>query len=349
MSVITVLGEIEDSELGVVLPHEHLMSNATMQWMKPQDPDELLASLQPFSPERRVHSQMEPFFYRDVLSSLDPLEAVSGLLAFREAGGRTIVDVSPPAFGRDPYALKAISELSGLNVVMGCGEYVESAHSQYVAVCSVGQIRDSLITEVMEGVGKTGIRAGIIGEIGSGNPVTAAEERVLRAAAQAQLATGVALNIHRTVFPDPNAGIDALRIVLDEGVNPARVVMSHCDERPEPEFSLEVGSYGAFIELDTFGMEHWAANCIQRGQTVRRAFDRDRVELVKTIAEAGYIEQLLISQDVSMKTQRLTYGGAGYAHISRNIEPILLQEGFTPEELAVIRVENPRRMLRVTR
>ena len=207
MSVITVLGEIDDSKLGVVLPHEHLLSNATMQWMKPQDPDELLASLQPLSPEYRVRSQMEPFFYRDVLSSLDPLEAIGGLQAFREAGGRTIVDLSPPAFGRDPMALKAISELSGLNVVMGCGEYVESAHSQYVAVCSIGQIRDSLIGEIIEGVGNTGIRAGIIGEIGSGNPVTAAEEKVLRAAAQAQLATrGLRLNIHRSVFPGPRCG-----------------------------------------------------------------------------------------------------------------------------------------------
>jgi phosphotriesterase-related protein len=345
MTVITVLGEIEESELGVVLPHEHLIANGTMQWAKPQDPDELLASLQPLSPADRVRSQMAPFHYRSVLSSLDPLEAIDGLRSFREAGGKTVVDLSPPAFGRDPVALKAIAELSGLNVVMGCGEYVESAHSQYVAVCSIGQIRDSLISEIVEGVGNTGIRAGIIGEIGSGNPVTAAEEKVLRAAAQAQLATGVALNIHRSVFPDPLAGIDALRIVLDEGVDPTRVVMSHCDERPEPEFSLEVGRSGAFIELDTFGMEHWAANCIQKGELVRRSFDSDRVDLVKTIAEAGHIKQLLISQDVAMKTQRLTYGGAGYAHISTNIEPILLQEGFTPEEIAGIRVDNPRRML----
>ena len=349
MSVITVLGEIDDSDLGVVLPHEHLIANGTAQWDKPEDPDLLLASLQPISPVNRVRSQMEPFFYRSVLSSLDPLEAINGLKPFREAGGRTVVDLSPPAFGRDPVALKAISELSDLNVVMGCGEYVESAHSQYVAVCSVGQIRDSLISEIEVGVGNTGIRAGIIGEIGSGNPVTDAEEKVLRAAAQAQRATGVALNIHRSVFPDSNAGIDALEMVLDEGVDPARVVMSHCDERPEPEFSLEVGRRGAFIEFDTFGMEHWASNCIQRGGFVRRAFDRDRVDLVKIIADAGYVDQLLISQDVSMKTQRVTYGGAGYAHISTNIEPILLHEGFTAEELKGIRVDNPRRMLRISR
>ena len=347
MSVITVLGEIDESELGVVLPHEHLLANATMQWAKPEDPEELLTSLEPLSPTNRVRSQVAPFFYRSVLMHLDPLETVRELEPFAEAGGGTVVDLSPPAFGRDPVALKAIAELSGLNVVMGCGEYVESAHANYVAVCDIGQIQDVITREIVEGVGKTGIRAGIIGEIGSGNPVAKEEEKVLRAAARAQLDMGVALNIHRTVFPDPNAGLDALQIVLDEGVDPSKVVMSHCDERPEPEFALEVGRRGAFIELDTFGMENWACNATQRGQPIRRSFDHHRIEIMKAAADAGYMEQLLISQDTCMKTQRISHGGSGYAHISQNIESVLLQEGFTAEELKLVRVDNPRRVLSV--
>jgi phosphotriesterase-related protein len=326
---------------------EHLLADATMQWAKPEDPDQLLTALGPLQSRDRVRSQMEPFFYRSVLYSLDPLETIEELQPFIEMGGNTVVDLSPPAFGRDPVALKAIAELTGLNVIMGCGEYVSSAHSPYIAVCSIDQIHDVLVSEITDGVGNTGIRAGIIGEIGSGNPVTDSEKKVLRAAAQAQKATGVALNIHRTVFPDPDAGLDALEIVLEEGVDPAKVIMSHCDERPEPEFSLEVGRRGAFIELDTFGMEHWAANTLQKGSPVRRAFDRDRIELLKVLADAGYLDQLLISQDVCMKTQRLSHGGAGFAHISENVEPVLLQQGFTEEDLKTIRVENPRRVLRV--
>ncbi len=347
MKVITVLGEVQDSDLGLVLPHEHLIADATMQWVKPEDPGLLRTALGPLLSRDRVRSQMEPFFYRSVLQWLDPLETIEELQAFIDVGGNTVVDLSPPAFGRDPVALKAIAELTGLNVVMGCGEYRASAHSSYVAVCSIDQIRDVLISEVTDGVGNTGIRAGIIGEVGSGNPVTDSEEKVLRAAARAQRATGVALNIHRTVFPDPDAGLRALEIVLDEGVDPKKVIMSHCDERPEPEFSLEVGRRGAFIELDTFGMECWAANTLQNGSLIRRAFDRDRIELAKIVADAGYLDQLLISQDVSMKTQRLSHGGAGYAHISKNIEPVLLEEGFTSEDLTAIRMDNPRRVLRV--
>jgi phosphotriesterase-related protein len=345
MTVTTVLGDIADDELGLVLPHEHLIADATGQWEMPSDLDELRESLQPLTPDIHARSQRFPMFYRNVLGTRDPLTAVEELQPFVDGGGRTVVELSPPGFGRDPVALTAISRLTGVNVVMGCGEYVGRSHSTYVRVSSVEQIRDMIVSEIEHGVGETGIRPGIIGEIGSGNPVSEAETKVLRAAAQAQMASGLALNIHRTVFPDPDAGLHALDIVLAEGVDPARVVMSHCDERPEPEFALEIGRRGAYIELDTFGMEHWASNWHQRGHKVRRSFDIDRVELVKRVLDAGYVDQLLVSQDVCMQTMLRRNGGGGYAHITENVEERLRDLGVSDAAIAQIRVENPRRML----
>ena len=345
MSVVTVLGEVEEASLGVVLPHEHLIANATGQWRMPETKDELLEALGPVNPSMYARSRLNPFFYRSILQTLDPLTTIEELLPFIGAGGRTVVDLSPPGFGRDPVALKAIAVATGLNVVMGCGEYVDAAHSGYVAVCSMEQIRDMLIVEITDGVGKTGIRPGIIGEIGSGNPVTDAERKVLRAAAHAQRATGLALNIHRTVFPDPDAGLVALDIVLKEGVDPNKVAMSHCDERPEPEFALEVGKRGAFIELDTFGLEQWAATSIHHGRRARRSFDQDRLDLVKAVLDAGYLSQLLVSQDTCMQTTLLRNGGCGYAHISRNVERRFMEAGLTVNDIVKIRVDNPQRML----
>src|SRR5581483_4316635 len=112
--------------------------------------------------------------------------------------------------------------------------------------------------------------------------------KVLRGAALAQLQSGLALNIHRTVFPALHAAIEALDYVLAIGVDPSRVVMSHCDERPEPEFALEVGRRGAWIELDTFGMEHWAANWRHPSGPVRRSYDPERVAILLQCMEAGY-------------------------------------------------------------
>jgi len=345
MTVMTVLGAVDDSALGVVLPHEHLIGNATGQWRMPEMKEQVLESLRPVTPSMYARSRQEPFFYRSILQTLDPLVTIDELQPFIEAGGRTVVDLSPPGFGRDAPALKAIAAVTGLNVVMGCGEYVHAAHSGYVEVCSVEQIRDVLLSEIADGVGTTGIRPGIIGEIGSGNPVTERERKVLRAAAQAQLQSGLALNIHRTVFPDPDAGLEALDIVLKEGVDPGRVVISHCDERPEPEFAMKVGERGAFIELDTFGLEQWAATSTHHGHRCRRAFDQDRLEILKRLLDAGFLSQLLISQDTCMQTTLVRHGGGGYSHISRHIETRLREGGMSAGDIAVVRVENPRRML----
>jgi phosphotriesterase-related protein len=345
MGVMTVLGEIDPGELGVTLPHEHLIADLGGQWELPGDDADLRAALAPLDPGLYTRSQARPAHYRSVLGVHDPLTAVEELGPFVAAGGRTVVDLTLDGIGRDPTALAAISRLAGVHVVMGCGEYVARSHSGYVDVCSPEQIRDVLVGEIETGVGVTGIRPGIIGEIGSGNPLTDGERKVLRGAAMAQQQTGLALNIHRTVFPDPSAALEALDLVIAEGVDPERVVMSHCDERPEPEFALAVGERGAWIELDTFGMEHWAANWRHPSGRVRRSYDPDRIEILLRVLDAGYLDRLLISQDVCMQTMLRRHGGGGYAHIDTEIVERLIDAGVSQDDIDRIRITNPRRML----
>ncbi|MHB8694879.1 MAG: phosphotriesterase family protein [Solirubrobacteraceae bacterium] len=344
-SVMTVLGEVDADLLGVVLPHEHLIAAVAAQWEMPAADPDLLDALQPLTPALYTRAQARPNHYRAVYGVHDPLVAVEELKPFVEAGGRTVVDLTLAGIGRDPTALAAISRLAGVHVVMGCGEYVERSHSGYVQFCSAEQIRDVILAEIEHGVGQTGIRPGIIGEIGSGNPLTDAERKVLTGAAMAQIETGLALNIHRTVFPELHAAIEALELVLGLGVDPSRVVMSHCDERPEPEFALEVGRRGAWIELDTFGMEHWAANWRHPSGPVRRSYDPERVEIIARVLDAGHLDRILISQDVCMQTMLRSHGGGGYAHIDTDIVDRLLQAGVTQAEIDKIRIDNPRAML----
>jgi phosphotriesterase-related protein len=344
-TVMTVLGEVGAGELGIVLPHEHLIAQIAAQWEMPTELADLRDSVQCLTPALHARSQARPNHYRAVYGVSDPLVAVEELEPFVAAGGRTVVDLTLPTIGRDPMALAAISRLAGVHVVMGCGEYVERSHSAYVAVCSAEQIRDTILSEISDGVGSTGIRPGIIGEIGSGNPLTDAERKVLTGAALAQLETGLALNIHRTVFPALHAAIEALDLVLDLGVDPSRIVMSHCDERPEPVFALEVGRRGAWIELDTFGMEHWAANWRHPSGPVRRSYDPDRLAILVRCMHAGYLDQLLISHDVCMQTMLRRHGGGGYGHIDTDIVDRLRQAGVTDAELDRIRIDNPRAML----
>jgi len=342
MTVFTVLGEIDENDLGVVLPHEHLLTNANRQWEPATDPEDLQDAFRPLTPELCEQSRLRPLHYYEVLGLGPPGVAVAELKPFTEAGGKTVVDLTTWSNGRKPEVLRAISRLAGVHVVMGSGEYRQLAHSPFVRWASVGQLRDMMIADVAAGT--DGIRAGILGELGTSNPVTEGEEKVLRAAAQAHLATGVAVNIHRTPWPDEMAGLRGLDLLLSEGVSPGRVVVSHCDERASAAFALAVGQRGAFISCDTFGMERWT-QVFKPGEP--KSSDDDRVHIVQEVLAAGYLHQLLLSQDVCMQTQLERNGGFGYGHLDRTIVPLLLRSGLRAEDVETIRVANPARSLAV--
>jgi phosphotriesterase-related protein len=92
-------------------------------------------------------------------------------------------------------------------------------------------------------------------------------------------------------------------------------------------------------------MERWAMNWRQDGHPVQRSHDTDRIGIVVSLLEAGFVDQVLISQDVCMQSQLVRNGGWGYAHITRNIEPRLKAAGVSDGDIATMRVENPRRLL----
>lgn len=102
---------------------------------------------------------------------------------------------------RNPDALKLISLASGVNVIAGAGYYVAASHPKEIQTMTEEQIADSIVKEIMVGMdGSTmGVRAGIIGEIGTSWPITENEKKVLRGAALAQQRTGAPLIIRRFI------------------------------------------------------------------------------------------------------------------------------------------------------
>lgn len=344
-SVMTVRGSVSVDELGIVLPHEHLIANANAQWMYPADESLLDHYTRPYEPTMHGEVQLEPFSFRSAMQQLDFDVARDELERFRAAGGGTVVDMGIPGFGRDPVALKALSALTGVSIVMGCGEYVEHSHSPYVRHVPAEAVRDVILDEIRDGVGATGVRPGVIGEIGTGNPTTPEELKVVRGAALAQLESGLALNLHRTIFPDPLATLTVVDEVLALGVDPAKLVVSHCDERPEPEFAFELARRGCWVELDTFGMEQWATSARRGDGFPDRAFDHHRIDMLVALLEAGYADQVLVSHDIAMKPQFTRYGGWGLTHLLGSIRDRLAARGVTPEVFDLLVRSNPARAL----
>ena len=308
--VQTVLGPIDPAELGFMLPHEHTQ---IALW---------------HIPDRWDYWQLT----RDEPLILEELEA------FRRSGGSGLVDLTPPGVGRDPAWLAGLARTTGLHLVMGCGWYRGAYYPATADVDrrSVDDLADELVREATEGVADSGIKPGIIGEIGTDKPwLSALEERVHRAVARAARRTGLAITTHAVLSA---VGSDQLRIFEDEGADPTRVVIGHADSYPHLDHYLSIVERGANVEFDFLGMSFSPAERHGEGRVV---------ELLCDLLARGHVERVLLSQDVCHDSQLTRYGGNGYTYLARTFLPRLRAGGVSDAEIDTMTVSNPRRLLTI--
>jgi phosphotriesterase-related protein len=310
--VQTVLGPIEPAALGFTLPHEHTQ---IALW---------------HIPDRWDYWQLA----RDAPVILEELAA------YRATGGGGLVDLTVDGVGRDPVWLTEIARSSGLHIVMGCGWYRGAYYPAEALIDrrSVDSLADAIVAEVADGVGDSGVRPGIIGEIGTDKPwVSAQEERVHRAAARAARRTGLAITTHAVLSP---VGLDQLHIFEEEGADPTRVVIGHADSYPVLAHHLAIVERGASVEFDFLGMSFTPAERHGEGRAV---------DLLRELLSRGHVERVLLSQDVCHDGQLTRYEGNGYTYLARSFLPRLREVGVSETEIETMTVANPRRILTVDR
>ncbi len=296
----TVLGEIEPSTLGRTLMHEHV-----------------------FCDIYRVSGRLNELLNDEAL-------AVEELAALRNAGGNALVEVTTPDLGRDPQALCRVSEKTKLHIVMGTGWYRQPFYPPEIDRLPTNRLADMMIRDLTVGVEGTGIRAGIIGEIGINlDYATAQEERVLRAAARAQKATGAPITTHASMYP---VGLAQLEILKDEGADLSRVIIGHCDTYLDQSYHLAILEAGAYVQFDTVGREHMNP-------------DSRRASALVELARLGWKDKLLLSSDRCHRSDLRAFGGVGYDYVFTTFFDMLRTEGIDDETLDTITIENPRRAL----
>ncbi|MEX1168984.1 MAG: hypothetical protein WEE50_02455, partial [Chloroflexota bacterium] len=306
----TVLGAIEPAALGFTLPHEHTQ---IALW------------------------QIEGRWDYWQLTRDEPL-ILGELGKFRAAGGSGLADLTLPGVGRDPAWLRRLAEASGLHLVMGCGWYRTAYYppESLIDRRSVDDLADELVGEFVNGVGDSGVRPGIIGEIGTDKPwVSPSEERVHRAVARAARRTGMAISTHAVMSA---VGLDQLRIFEEEGADLSRVVIGHADSYPLLEHCLEVLRRGANLEFDFLGMSFTPTERHGEGRIV---------ELVCELIARGHADRILLSQDVCHDSQLTAYEGNGYVYLAEAFLPRLRSAGVTAAEIETMTVDNPRRLLTI--
>jgi phosphotriesterase-related protein len=257
----------------------------------------------------------------------DPDLAAGELQRYADAGGRTLVDVTTGGLNGDPAGLRAMSERTGLHIVRGAGFYRRAYFPPELDALSTDAVADLIVRDIEQGT--DGVRAGIIGEIGCDRYLSAVEERSFRAAARAHHRTGLTITTHAARWP---VGVPQLDLLAEERVDPRRVVVGHCDMVPDPAYHLEVANRGAFVELDTVqGESDYDTRC--------------RVAWVRNLAEHGFLDRVLLSQDVCLRSNLRSLGGSGYAYVPTAFADHLRTAGFDDSDLRTLLVDNPRRAL----
>jgi phosphotriesterase-related protein len=332
-AVRTVLGDVDSADLGLVLPHEHLVNDNAVAFRPSADPRVRSLLDAPVSADLAWLLSDHPYENADNCRLDDPDAMAADLRTFVAVGGRTVLDLTPPGIGRDPQRLRQLSQATGVQVVMGSGWYLESTHPPHLADTPVDRLATELTTEFDPTVD---LRPGVIGEIGVSPAFTDAERRALRAACRAQREVRVPLFVHLPGWL--RRGHEVLDIVLgEEGVDPGSVVLCHMDPSgADRDYQRSVADRGVILEFDMIGMPF---DFPGEGQSPSPG---ETAGAVLALAEAGHSGQLLLSHDLFLKAMLSRFGGNGLAYVPVVFADRLRAGGLPGDVVLGLMTDNPR-------
>ncbi len=338
----TVLGNIDSSSVKAALPHEHILSDLR-PLVAPLDNGIFYDKI---SLSNYGALSRNPYALLDNAVLDDKDAAIEEFHNLAKIGFNLVADVTTADFGRKKeyvLFLKELSEKTGVHIVAGCGSYIDASVSEEFKAKSVDEMRDIIINDLTVGMEGTDIKAGVIGEIGSSKTMTEAEYKFIQAAAEAQKETGFGMQIHACLFN--REGLTALDHAIKHGANPEKLVVCHIDVKLDEEYIMGILDRGAYAEFDDFGKEFYVDRKNRNLLDDSFAYDTERVQFIKKLIDKGYTKQILITNDICLKSMLHRYGGWGYDHIGENIVPMMEDFGISQKDIETIIRENPVRML----
>ncbi|MFE9459568.1 phosphotriesterase [Streptomyces californicus] len=247
-----------------------------------------------------------------------------------EFGLCLVVELTCRGMGRDVRALARTARESGVAVVAATGWYYEPFHTPEIETHDVDALTEVLVREIEDGIDGSGIRPGVIGEIGShGDVPTAAEAKVVRAGARAALATGLSVATHAQLG---RGGLAQLELLTGEGLPAHRVSVGHQDLLDDPGVHRELAASGAYVAFDTVGKAAYRS-------------DGARLRLLLALLEAGHADRALLSCDISRHGYLRGEGGQGYGHLFTDFLPRLRAAGADDDLIDLLTRRNPLRFL----
>lgn len=298
MYIQTVLGRIKPEELGVCACHEHLYVDLS-----------------------RIKKN-EDTCLQDTRLVLDDLKS------FYAYGGRAIVEVTNDGMGRDVSKLAEISKNANIHIIASTGCYKDPFIPEEKLDWNRDQFAEWMIREIRYGIADTGIKPGVIGEIGSSlNEFKPIETELFHGAVAAAKETGLPLSTHTTLG---TCALEQIELFTGEGMPLDQIIIGHQDLNERDEVVLEVLKSGAYVAMDTIGKENYRS-------------DKARLESLLKFIEHGYEDQLLLSTDLTRKSHLRALGGQGYDVVLRSFVPLLRERGIADSVINKLLVTNPQR------
>lgn len=339
----TLRGIISAEDVNLICPHEHLFIDMTHEAVEPKTEAEKKLFYSDICMNNLCALRRNPYIsYTNLI--LDDVDlAVEETKCLADVGCNLLVDVTTVGVGRDMMKLKAFSEKSDLNVIVGTGLFVHDALPKMYEHRSAEQIAAWMIDEIENGHCDTGIKPGVIGEIGISEKIYPVEEKSIRAAAIASVVTDLPIYLH--TYPWNRVALNAVKMLLEDGVKTENICICHLDVAFDDEYLRQALDLGIYLEFDNLSKEFFFEP--QEGAFAGGPFETDvaRVHKLKELIAEGYANQLLLANDLCLKGSLHKYGGPGYDHAFRNFVPMMRLYGIFEEDIHKLLYVNPKRFL----
>jgi len=317
----TVTGTCKPAELGRTLVHEHLLIGFPGWEM----------------------DALAPRFKRAEARA----RAVEWMHRLQGHGVSTFLDPCPIDLGRDPEFMAEVAQASGMRIICTTGAYFEEQGLTYTfRNLPLDDIAAIYQREIEEGIGETGIRAGLIKVATGAHRVSDYERKLLIAAGRAATRCDVPIITHTQ---DGCAGPEQQKLFAEGGVGPHRCLIGHCCGNADPAYHRRVCEGGSYIGFDRIGLTRFQP-------------DEVRADNLVKLVRAGYRASIMMSQDrhcgwlgklarqvtpeEQARIDRLQAEGdwpPPYTYLFTDFVPMLRQRGLSDAEIFAMLDDNPRR------
>lgn len=320
MTVIeTANGQIDSSELGRTLTHEHLFTrNLEIEesWPHPE------------------------WMGEDAMVQL----AVDTLNELKSLGVDSIVDLTIPGLGRSIPRIQRVAEKTDVNIVVATGYYTFDklptffqTHHPKGLVGGEDPLPGFFIRDLTEGIADTGVKAMMIKVATDAEGFTPDISRVFDAAVIAHKETGATITTH--THAKDFRGRDQQDYLRAQGVPLEHVVIGHSGDSTDIAYLRELMDNGSTLGMDRFGM----ANMLG---------DEERIDTVVKLVELGYAEKLTLSHDAGVYSvnspvswRRKMSRTWRHDFISREVVPALRDRGINDADIDQMMIRNAARIV----